>query len=198
MQQAIDAVHGNSNIVKPLDSNDDVIDVEKLLTLSNEHERLSKEKLCVDCVQSNAYHGGSVMQNKMSIPTGVCDLKVGDRWVTCIVDSGTDITFLRLDAVDNKYMLEKSKTKVNLHPAFGSAVQADLVNVPCCMRNDNGVQTSPVVITCAVTNELHSHSLLTLHDYTELMRDSEGQGFIPHVAMVTGNEELVASKELFE
>ena len=181
----------NSNARSP-NSNDDVIDVEKLLTLSNEHERLCKEKLHVDFVQSSNAQNGGEMQNKVTIPTGVCDLRVGDRWVTCIVDSGADITVLRQDAVDGKHMLEKSKTKVNLHPAFGRAVQADLINAPCCMRDDNGVQTAPVVITCAVTNELQSHSLLTLQDYTQIMNE----GFIPQIALVTGNEDLMASENL--
>ena len=111
------------------------------------------------------------------IPTGTCDLRLGDNWVKCVVDSGTSCTVLRSDALDVKEyqsMLQDSQIKVNLLPAFGKAVEADLITVPCCMINKHGVQTSPVLISCAVTNELHSQSLLTVQDYCKLMQQSRG------------------------
>ena len=92
--------------------------MEKLLALSNEHELLSKQDFKVDFIQSDKVQFGEkgtcTLWDEAMIPTGTCDLRVGDNWVKCVVDSGTSCTVLRSDALDAKEyqsMLQDSQNK---------------------------------------------------------------------------------------
>ena len=95
-------------------------------------------------------------------------------------------------------VLRYCEEKVNLLPAFGKTVQAGLITIPCGTVNKHGGQTSPGLISCDVTNESHSQSLLhvVVHDDCMLIQETKAQISIAHSAGLAVTECIcVASSE---
>ena len=95
-------------------------------------------------------------------------------------------------------MLRYCEEKVNLLPAFGKTVQAGLITIPCGTVNKHGGQTSPGLISCDVTNESHSQSLLhvAVHDDCMLIQETKAQSSIAHSAGLAVTESVcVAASE---
>ena len=91
--------------------------------------------------------------SSVKILTGLIDLKIG--------------SVFRRNDVDSVLLSPSCDTTINLVAAFGESVQATLVNLPCSVRKNNGSQSSSLILTCAVTDKLHSNCILTSQDYNK-------------------------------
>ena len=123
------------------------------------------------------------------VPTEPINVKIGNKWVKCIVDTGTDITVLSTSVVD-KSLLSSAKAKVSLTSAFGNNVQAVYANIPMSVERPDGFSSGQLLITCAVTDKLGSHGLITPYDYLHMVESDNVEGFIPEVAFLNGTNYL--------
>ena len=104
-------------------------------------------------------------------PTNI-ELKVnfGVGSVSCILDTGSDITVLKPSMIPAQFLDENiEKSTIKLHSAFGKVVTATLLNIPARLIEDRHVSKQDVLLTCAVTNGLNrDKALLSLADYRAL------------------------------
>jgi len=131
----------------------------------------------------------------VKIPSGLIDLKIGNNWKKCLVDSGTNISVFQRAVVESSFLTPSCNTTINLVAAFGDIVPATLVHLPCCIRNLEGIQMNTHIITCAVTDKLHSNGLLTPQDYNDLVKSNDIKNIIPEIATLNGSD-YVASREI--
>jgi len=124
------------------------------------------------------------------------DLKIGSNWTKCLVDSGTNISVFQRAVVESSLLTPSCNTTIDLVAAFGDIVQTTLVNLPCCIRNSEGVQMNTHMITRAVTDKLHSNGLLTPQDYNDLVKSNDIRNIIPEIATLNGSD-YVASREIY-
>ncbi|KAG0431320.1 hypothetical protein HPB47_021878 [Ixodes persulcatus] len=99
------------------------------------------------------------------------DLVVADRPLKACLDSGAEITVLRLETVPAA-CLKKSKGTIKLKGAFGQVVTADLAYVPLSLVAEGENTGQQVLTLCAITDKLSERlgALLTPEVYEELLQ----------------------------
>ncbi|EEC16444.1 polyprotein of retroviral origin, putative [Ixodes scapularis] len=99
------------------------------------------------------------------------DLLVADRPLKACLDSGAEITVLRLETVPAA-CLEQSKGTIKLKGAFGQVVTADSAYVPLSLVVEGESAGQQVLTLCAITDELSDSlgALLTPEVYEELLQ----------------------------
>ncbi|XP_029846939.3 uncharacterized protein LOC115329487 [Ixodes scapularis] len=99
------------------------------------------------------------------------ELLVADRPLKACLDSGAEITVLRLETVPAA-CLEQSKGTIKLKGAFGQVVTADLAYAPLSLVVEGESAGQQVLTLCAITDELSDSlgALLTPEVYEELLQ----------------------------
>ena len=107
-----------------------------------------------------------------------------------LVDSGCQVTVIKSSMLDPERKIDTEEgSRIKLKGAFGSAVDARLLNVIMTLRKgvDGETKGGSVMITCAVSDLLNSnYALLTESDYEALL--SEDRVCRPTVCMISGSE----------
>ena len=78
--------------------------------------------------------------------------------------------------------------KVTLMGAFGDAVEASLVKLPCCMRMRNGFVSEERSLMCAVSDSLREPGLLSACDYNALYKSIDY--FVPAADFIRGTSKI--------
>jgi hypothetical protein len=140
------------------------LDVKKLYDLSEIHEQQ-----CINFVQCESVSEGLMgRESKGCMASGVVKVKMGDRKMEMLIDSGAEISIFKSSDLSDemvKALEHSTQGTVQLVGAFGEVVTASLINIACALALDDGKLLSPVVLTCAVTDRLKSRNLLTIQDY---------------------------------
>ena len=76
------------------------------------------------------------------------------------------------------YLTDVGNTKVRLVSAFGNEINALLANIPCKVQKTDDTQSPTLTLTCAVTDKLQSHCLLTPQDYIDLISNTHSDNAI--------------------
>ena len=128
----------------------------------------------------------------------IVQVDFGNGPTDCLVDSGAEISVLKSSMISLDSLSEESiQTSVTLQGAFGDVVKAKLMNVTARLLNVDSYskRRSPLLLTCAVTEELHRDvALLSLCDYEVLRQGVEE--FIPEVKLLCNTSMMYTDPRL--
>ena len=167
------------------EQDEDCVDIleETMLTRQANINRIS----CMP--QARNDNGSENAHFNVKEPTNI-ELKVnfGVGSVSCILDTGSDITVLKPSMIPAQFLDENiEKSTIKLHSAFGKVVTATLLNIPARLIEDRHVSKQDALLTCAVTNGLNrDKALLSLADYRALR--SATKDFFPPDEVITGTK----------
>lgn len=141
-------------------------DVTQVATERRESKLVAKASLLCNARDTQAEE---ILQEKSGLT--YINLVIGKSPLRACLDSGADITVVRLDSLPEGCAGE-SRGKVKLRGAFGHTVSADLMYVPLGLAGEEGAVNQQVSTLCAVTNELAPGlgALLTPEAHGEISR----------------------------
>ena len=174
------------------DADYDEVNINNLMALVSEHE--TSHRNYTSMINSVSVYDEGEKSNFYRVPKHPVRIKIGDRVLDAIVDSGTEISVFAKSNIHQLLANNINTQHVRLRAAFGETVDAPIMQIPCAaVHNDNTI-SGPYVIDAAIVDHVQ-RTLLTPADYDAIANGSLMDGFVPQVAAVTGTK-FLATEEL--
>ena len=170
-----------ATFASPVHSNykdEDLVDMIKLNEMYDVH---MTDSLKIEAMQINTPFKGK--RNVPLFETERVTIKIGDKVLSGICDSGSEITVINNKFI-SPHMLTSDYT-IELKCAFGTTEEVPLVNIPCKLIDKDNNISNAVLLTVAVSKKIEGEVLLTPQDYELLKQDLDSKLVIEQVAYHT-------------
>lgn len=167
----------------------DDIDVERLCELTKQHIKSENSVCAVRLNSADNSHDTFVNKNTYTIPQGSVKIKIGDKVVNAIVDSGAEISVFKKIDIDDNLLTSNNCEFMRLRSAFGETIDAEIFQLECKSLRENGTLSGSYTTNTAVLDKVQ-HSLLTPTDYLSIVNSDDNNSFIPDAALLNGSNIL--------